>query len=578
MADTEAEWTTREKLAIASYVLRSGEQHWSGVGRLLRPVGEPGRPTDWFRPKHCAQQYSLLMNAADAPKRKRSSDRTDANDQAQASASAEEMMVSRLTKERIEELKKLIRCERAKYRKLQQEMSLVQAGSLDDKLDDILMRIESERNRASKASATVASGTKTVNREQQQDMTAPNIQELAQTTANEMKEEIERLSKSFAGEIADSNLKTTSDTGQAFSHSTEGDGSAKMMAENIIQPPTSVLLSTSTNTRVATSQHEDTVAVSGEGRPETNVQSPRSTSEEHEISSTAEQSPVVKTEEASLREKQSTTAGNLDVTVDEPKDSVTDEVKVIGMDTKGTEESIEIAERKPTQQHDVPETKPYAESEKVGTNGATQWNYVSEEMQEYQKSLSLPGTPVPPGSHILDSCPSSPALSHSSDLDPDAAATWKAWRKSIMILWKQVASHRYASLFLQPVTDEIAPNYSTTVYRSVDLSTMKKNIESGQIRTTAEFRRDLMLMFQNAIMYNYREHDVYKMTMEMQSDVMDQVAQYLATQIMVETTQPPSSKSLRRSTIRRAAFGEKSADTRLKGPTEVEPRRSRVLK
>lgn len=33
-----------------------------------------------------------------------------------------------------------------------------------------------------------------------------------------------------------------------------------------------------------------------------------------------------------------------------------------------------------------------------------------------------------------------------------------------------------------------------------------------------------MLMFQNAIMYNSCEHDVYKMTTEMQKDVMDQVA------------------------------------------------------
>lgn len=32
-----------------------------------------------------------------------------------------------------------------------------------------------------------------------------------------------------------------------------------------------------------------------------------------------------------------------------------------------------------------------------------------------------------------------------------------------------------------------------------------------------------MLMFQNALMYNNCEHDVYKMTEEMQKDVMDQV-------------------------------------------------------
>jgi len=40
------------------------------------------------------------------------------------------------------------------------------------------------------------------------------------------------------------------------------------------------------------------------------------------------------------------------------------------------------------------------------------------------------------------------------------------------------------------------------------------------IRTTAEFQRDMMLMFINAMMYNNVEHDVHKMAVEMYSDVM----------------------------------------------------------
>lgn len=40
---------------------------------------------------------------------------------------------------------------------------------------------------------------------------------------------------------------------------------------------------------------------------------------------------------------------------------------------------------------------------------------------------------------------------------------------------------RYASLFLQPVTDDIAPNYSKIVYRAMDLSLLKKNLETGVV-------------------------------------------------------------------------------------------------
>ena len=56
--------------------------------------------------------------------------------------------------------------------------------------------------------------------------------------------------------------------------------------------------------------------------------------------------------------------------------------------------------------------------------------------------------------------------------------------------------------------------------RPMDMMSIKKNIENGSIRTTAEFQRDMMLMFTNAIMYNSSNHDVYSMAKEMYDDVM----------------------------------------------------------
>ena len=54
----------------------------------------------------------------------------------------------------------------------------------------------------------------------------------------------------------------------------------------------------------------------------------------------------------------------------------------------------------------------------------------------------------------------------------------------------------------------------------MDLSTIKKNVETGVIRTTVDFQRDMMLMFTNAIMYNSSDHNVFKMAKEMYDDVM----------------------------------------------------------
>lgn len=87
---------------------------------------------------------------------------------------------------------------------------------------------------------------------------------------------------------------------------------------------------------------------------------------------------------------------------------------------------------------------------------------------------------------------------------------------------------------------------SSLLYRPMDLATIKKNIETGLIRTTAEFQRDIMLMFQNAVMYNSLDHDVYHMALEMQRDVLEQIQQFLATQLIMETSESGiSAKSLR---------------------------------
>uniref|UniRef100_A0A8D0GH03 Bromodomain containing 8 n=1 Tax=Sphenodon punctatus TaxID=8508 RepID=A0A8D0GH03_SPHPU len=98
----------------------------------------------------------------------------------------------------------------------------------------------------------------------------------------------------------------------------------------------------------------------------------------------------------------------------------------------------------------------------------------------------------------------------------------------------------------------------------MDLSTIKKNIENGLIRTTAEFQRDIMLMFQNAVMYNSSDHDVYHMAVEMQRDVLEQIQQFLATQLIMQTSESGiSAKSLSgRDSTRKQDASEKDGGTR----------------
>lgn len=162
-----------------------------------------------------------------------------------------------------------------------------------------------------------------------------------------------------------------------------------------------------------------------------------------------------------------------------------------------------------------------------------------------------------------DSIPNSPASNAQSD-DHEGLRDYKVWKKAIMLVWRSAATHKFANVFLHPVTEDVAPGYHGVVYRPMDLSQIKKNIENGTIKTTTEFQRDMMLMFQNAIMYNSSDHDVFMMAVEMQKEVMCHIQDFLATQLMMQTAETP--KSLRRETRELAqkrtseSFGDKQAE------------------
>ncbi|XP_078682276.1 bromodomain-containing protein 8-like isoform X18 [Branchiostoma floridae x Branchiostoma belcheri] len=174
-------------------------------------------------------------------------------------------------------------------------------------------------------------------------------------------------------------------------------------------------------------------------------------------------------------------------------------------------------------------------------------------------SISAAGPHPLAASFQSDSLPSSPASFSQCD-DQETLKAERAWRKAIMMVWRAAASHKYANVFLHPVTDDQAPGYHSIVFRPMDLSTIKKNIETGLIRTTAEFQRDIMLMFQNAIMYNNSDHDVYHMAVEMQRDVMQQI------QLMVQTADTGKTQLRLRETTRRPEDQQRRGSSEEGGP------------
>ena len=104
--------------------------------------------------------------------------------------------------------------------------------------------------------------------------------------------------------------------------------------------------------------------------------------------------------------------------------------------------------------------------------------------------------------------------------------TYKQWKRSILLLWKSISNHKWANVFMSPVTDDIAPSYSKVVAFPMDLTTLRRRIENGVIRSDLEFARDILLMFQNAFVYNNSDHEIYKLALEMQNDCLGLMQQH----------------------------------------------------
>ncbi|XP_050168157.1 bromodomain-containing protein 8-like isoform X2 [Myiozetetes cayanensis] len=73
-------------------------------------------------------------------------------------------------------------------------------------------------------------------------------------------------------------------------------------------------------------------------------------------------------------------------------------------------------------------------------------------------------------------------------------------KKTLLTIWRMIASHR-----------------------PMDLTSIKRRLAKGHIQSMIQFQCDLMLMFQNAVMYNSSDHHVFHIAVEMQREVMEQL-------------------------------------------------------
>lgn len=141
-------WTTSEKLCLASAVACSGDQNWMTVSRALKMMSGNKRPNDWFSQKSCAAQYGKLLENVETPKRKKRNEKDTSQTTVETPS---ELILRKLRQERISELKKCIQEEREDYLKTKEEIAAIENGLVDEQqLRDWWADIEAEEKRREK--------------------------------------------------------------------------------------------------------------------------------------------------------------------------------------------------------------------------------------------------------------------------------------------------------------------------------------------------------------------------------------------------------------------------------------------
>lgn len=144
-------WSLSEQLHLASAVACGGDQNWMSVSRSLKLACGQNRPNDWFSQKSCAAQYEKLLENAGTSKRKK---RTEKDTAAQVVETPIELIVRRLTQERVAELNKLIQEERDEYISIKAEVEAVHSNEFDEEhLREMCLKIEAEEKQREKDKA-----------------------------------------------------------------------------------------------------------------------------------------------------------------------------------------------------------------------------------------------------------------------------------------------------------------------------------------------------------------------------------------------------------------------------------------
>uniref|UniRef100_A0AAG5D7R6 Bromo domain-containing protein n=1 Tax=Anopheles atroparvus TaxID=41427 RepID=A0AAG5D7R6_ANOAO len=129
-------------------------------------------------------------------------------------------------------------------------------------------------------------------------------------------------------------------------------------------------------------------------------------------------------------------------------------------------------------------------------------------------SSSRPGSKIDFHDTSSSQCPKTPNSDCSGREPRSCVLKLKQMRsplaKLLDHLLKALEKRDPHQFFAWPVTDDIAPGYSSIILKPMDFSTIRQKIDDNEYNSVAEFSDDFRLMCENAIKYNHAETVYHK--------------------------------------------------------------------
>ncbi|CAE7146393.1 unnamed protein product [Rhizoctonia solani] len=528
LQDAIEKMSIREKLLLSQAIYEYGSSKWDEVSKLVvsHPLTE--RPNTFFSPNNCLAMYNHLMrDVGYGPSNPPPGDTTVPK------ADAHKQMALYYYKHHLQDLKGLIAAEESRFKTLTTEIEEINAGKWDEKILAEINSVSSNDGFALPPASPLPKHLTLPSEEFGQRQLSPPDSQRPHSPGGRSTRDGTPVDtgtpRTLPGSPAASRSKpvsTASTSSQPRPWNSKDNKRVREMKERRAREQQLG--------RLAPIVPEQSGATAEDAQPETPViETPQTPvapgvgGEPTEVPAPVVLEPGAKTETVISETPQPADAGATPTTVPEITAEPAEEIIESSQptdDAKGTKvkrrvSDVSMADVSPDPKRPRQED---TEMQDISTAAPTQ----SPEPSTSHPTPAARGSAAPIPASASTSIASAPAPTPAPT--QPTAATNKKFQNVISMVHQQIYQHRGGNIFHNPIKKSEAPDYYEIVRRPMDLKTVKSRIKDGVISSADHFKRDVFLMFANAIMYNRPGTSVNDIAAEMMIESERHIADFRA--------------------------------------------------